>query len=590
MITIGIVGAGGDGVVSIGEILMKAAAREGYYGRMSMVYDAVIKGGGSAVLLALDSKKDVAAFSDLDILVCFNWEQYETFASDFKISAKTFVLSEKEIPDYVAASAGNLLELVDFGEIAAKEIGEKKVKNILVAGLLAEILGLSETSAKSVIRAKFGKKPEVLAKNLAAFARGGKIDLFRNGQKVDFNLKLPKITGPKPKIIITGNEAIALGAIRAGCGVYAGYPITPASEILKSMLVRLPELKGEAIQTEDEISALAVVLGASFAGVKAMTATSGPGFSLMAEMLGLGIQCEIPAVIVNVQRGGPCTGMPTKSEQSDLNHAVFGGHGDGPRVVIAPYDVKSCYRLAIEAFNISEYYQTPVIVLSDQILGQTVLATDDFTKEEFEIVERLKPAEEELKDYKRYLLTESGISPMAIPGTPGGVYQTRGLTHTEKGRPASASYEWQKKSHEKLSKKLRPLGEKSEAVKIFGDESTKIGIISWGSSAEAALAAREELKKIGYGAKVCVPELLSPFPEKSVKDFLESVDFLLVLEMNFSGQFFNLLKIHCHRSLPAKTILFAQPGGKMFDMKEIAAEIKKNMDEKSEFRTPWYNP
>ncbi len=386
MITIGIVGAGGDGVVSIGEILLKSAAAECYYGKMNKIYDAVIKGGGSAVRLSLDSEEIVSS-PELDLLVCLNWEQYGNFAADFEISAKTFILSEKDLPPEIA-NLSESRQIVPFGEIVKDKVGEKLAKNVLIAGLLSSILGLSADSAKSVISRKFSKKPEILEKNLKAFEIGREID-FNNQSEL---LELKTILSPRPKIIIHGNEAMVLAALRAGCKFYAGYPITPASEIMELMMNKLTEVKGVFIQSEDEIAALAMVIGSSFAGGKAMTATSGPGFSLMTEMLGLAIGCEMPVVIVNVQRGGPSTGMPTKSEQSDLNQAVYGGHGDGPRVVLAPYDLKSCFRLTIEAFNIAEHYQTPVIILSDQHLAQTVCSVDDFTKEEFNIIEMLDPS------------------------------------------------------------------------------------------------------------------------------------------------------------------------------------------------------
>ena len=217
-------------------------------------------------------------------------------------------------------------------------------------------------------------------------------------------------------MLLSGNQAICLGALHAGLNYYAGYPITPASDILEWLAGRLPRFGGAAIQTEDEIAALASVLGASFAGKKAMTATSGPGLSLMAELVGLAGMAEIPAVIVDAQRSGPSTGMPTKTEQSDLNHALYGGHGEAPRVVMAPTSVEDCFAVIVEAFNAAERFQVPVIMLSDQSLSHRLETVRRPDLAALEVVDRLRPDSELNGGYKRYEISEDGVSPMAVPG------------------------------------------------------------------------------------------------------------------------------------------------------------------------------
>lgn len=230
----------------------------------------------------------------------------------------------------------------------------------------------------------------------------------------------------KERDIGDGNEAVAYGALYAGCRFFAAYPITPASEVMEFISREIPKFDGVMVQAEDEIAAAGMCIGASFNGVKAMTATSGPGLSLMSEMLGLSSMAEIPLVIVNVQRVGPATGIPTKSEQSDLQQALYGTHGDANRVVIAPVDVEDCFDVTVEAFYIAEKYQIPVIILSDQFIGhrkETVRRIelgehDGFTKR----FERITPAKRKLENYRRYRFTETGISPMTRPGIKGEQY------------------------------------------------------------------------------------------------------------------------------------------------------------------------
>ena len=243
---------------------------------------------------------------------------------------------------------------------------------------------------------------------------------------------------PVKRIVMSGNEALSIGAISAGCRYYAGYPITPASDILEVMEKDLPKFGGAVVQTEDEISAIASVVGASYAGKKAMTATSGPGLALMVEIMGLAAMSEIPCVIVDAQRGGPSTGLPTKMEQSDLNLAVYGAHGEAPRIVLAPGDVEECLYYIIHAFNLSEKYQCPVIFLTDQSLAHRTqtFAWPDFKR--VPVINRLLPTPADLKEYKRFVMTESGVSPMALPGMEGGCYAATGLEHSERNLDVKA--------------------------------------------------------------------------------------------------------------------------------------------------------
>jgi 2-oxoglutarate ferredoxin oxidoreductase subunit alpha len=370
---------------------------------------------------------------------------------------------------------------------------------------------------------------------------------------------------------MSGNEASALGALHAGCRFFAGYPITPSTEILQFVDEWLPKMGGSVVQTEDELAAIGAVVGASFAGVKSMTATSGPGLSLMTEMLGLASMAEVPCVIVDVQRGGPSTGLPTKSEQSDLWQALFGSHGDAPRVVIAASDVEDCFHTTVEAFNIAEEFQVPVIVLTDQSIGQR-RETLDPTRLVHEVIDRAVPTAEELEDYKRYKDTPEGYSPMSVPGMKNGIYQTNGLEHDESGRPASMAL-----VHEKMNakryRKLKPIRDKYQRARRYGPAKADLGIVCWGSSKGAVKEAVLMAEARGEKVAAFIPEMIFPFPKRAFEEFLKSVRQVLVIEISFAAQFYKYLRTFT--TLPENTLIFKRSGGKNLTISEVDDQIRK---------------
>ncbi|HUU63432.1 MAG TPA: 2-oxoacid:acceptor oxidoreductase subunit alpha [Dehalococcoidia bacterium] len=559
-LTIGIVGAGGDGVVVLGSLLQRLAAWQGYFSQMPRYYGAQIRGGGSAVKLGLDGRCLSLPEDSLDILVCFNWEKYLEFEHELELKGESLVLFENN-----PSTEFNLPETsyqVDFSKRSHEVTGSTIDKNIVALGVLLRILALDEDQVKIAIDED--EELKLLKQNIPALEAGGQ--LF-----TDFSfpeLRLSPARDNSTKLIMHGNAAMARAAIRAGCRVFFGYPITPAAEIMNEMQLELSLGKGVFLQAEDEIASSGMALGASLTGAKAMTATSGPGFDLMTEMLGLATAAEIPLVIIDVQRCGPSTGIPSRSEQSDLNHAIYGGHGDAPRVVIAPYDMEGCYRLAIESINIAQQFQTPVILLSDQYLGQTFISTSDEFLRKYYPAESAKRATNTLDEYYRYRLTEDSISPMADVGSEGLAYQTTGLAHNEKGEP-SFDFETNQIMHLKRWSKLIPLCHRDELVKVLGKEESSRGVITWGSSAQVVL---ETVKDLGLQdtIKICIPELIHPLPER-VKGFIKSTEKMLVIEMNYSGQLHRYLRSQL--DLPKSTEIYARAGGQTFRRKELAGPI-----------------
>jgi 2-oxoglutarate ferredoxin oxidoreductase subunit alpha len=320
------------------------------------------------------------------------------------------------------------------------------------------------------------------------------------------------------------------------------------------------------------LSAIGAVIGGSFAGVKSMTATSGPGLALMTEMLGLAAMSEIPAVIIDVQRGGPSTGLPTKSEQSDLWQALWGSHGDAPRVVLAPADVEDCFHATVAAFNIAEEAQMPVIVLSDQFIAQRRETLSMLTLDH-QVIGRQVPSAGELRDYKRYRDTKSGISPMTWPGMKGGEYQTNGLEHDESGQPSSMHI-----VHEKMNakryRKLRPVRDKYSFFRQYGPDEADVGILCWGSAKGPVKEA--VLKANGRGEKVSafVPQLLYPFPFHEFQKYLRGVKDIIIVELSYSAQFYKYLRTFLE--LPdGHTFLFKRSGGKNLTVSEVEERLAK---------------
>ena len=563
-LTIGIAGAGGDGVVVLGSLLQRLAASQGYFSQMPRYYGPQIRGGASGVKLSLDTTRASVPADIADIMVCFNWEQYAELEQELPLGRDSVLFYDSAPPKDGIVLPENSFQ-VAFSETSKELTGKTAAKNMVALGLLERILDLPESPSKGA--AIEDEASALLERNGLALTAGRRLL-----PEFPFSeLRLSPPLDAQAKVVLHGNSAVVQGAIRVGCRAFFGYPITPASEIMEEMQERLNQGHGVFLQAEDEIAAVGMALGASLTGAKSMTATTGPGIDLMTEMIGLASGAEIPVVIVDVQRCGPATGIPSKLEQSDINHAIYGGHGDAPRVVLAAYNLEGCYRLLIESFNISEHYQTPVILLSDQRLGQTTVATSsDLLEADYAIVERKRPGREHQEQYRRYAMTDDYISPMAIAGDEGTVYQFSGLAHNEKGRP-SFDFATNQRMHEKRWQKLMPLRDRDELVKVFGNEGSGRGIVAYGSSAQFVLETVEDLG-LQDEVKVCIPELIHPLPRKLTR-FVDSSEKLLVVEMSYSAQFYHYLRSQI--DLPSDSEVYARAGGMAFSRKELSGPVTK---------------
>jgi 2-oxoglutarate ferredoxin oxidoreductase subunit alpha len=559
----------------MGNLIAQAAAREGLRVVQTEAYGPQIRGGETSCTVRVAAREIFAQGDTVDVLVVFGWQDFARFKGEIAAAADAVILyeaaDETEFEKLDLPLKDNARWLpVPFQQLARDSAGTTSAKNVVTLGIIAELFGLPVESLRKGVNHRFGRKKATVAEANARAFQGG-VD-FAGGVTEDVSHKRLSYEPGPARLLMSGNEAVAVGALHAGCRFFAGYPITPSSEVLHFLSEWLPRAGGAVVQTEDELAAVGAIIGASFAGVKSMTATSGPGLSLMVEMIGLASMAEVPTVIVNVQRGGPSTGNPTKSEQSDLLQALYGTHGDAPKVVLACSDVEDCFHTTVDAFNISEEFQVPVIVLSDQAVGQRKETISAETLHH-EVRDRVKPTEAELDGYQRYKITDDGVSPMAVPGMKGGMYQTNGLEHDTGGRP-SAMFLTHEKMNKKRYRKLWGIRDRYHFFRRYGSEKAKVGILCWGSSKgpvkEAVLAANAR----GEAVAAFVPQVMYPFPKHEFQQFLASVDELLIVELSYTAQFYKYLRTFL--TLPeGRTHVFKRSGGKDLAVAEVAREIDR---------------
>jgi len=442
-------------------------------------------------------------------------------------------------------------------------------KNTVVLGLLSGWFDIVREGVMRGMRKKLAKKGQsVLEANERAFQEG--ID-YAAAHPLRTPRRMEKPVRGGKKLLTDGNDICAAAAVFAGCEFFGGYPITPSTEVMQFLTREIWKYGGAVLQAEDEIAGIGAAVGASFAGKKSMTATSGPGMSLKTEMIGLATIAELPLVIVNVQRGGPSTGMPTKSEQADLYQAIFSAHGDAPRPVLAPTSVSDTFDVTVAAFNIAEQYQTPVIVLSDQEIAQRKEVIDPIDTSRFQRVERLRPSPADLESYARFRITESGISPISHPGLKGGNYLAAGIEHNEQGDPTARGSIHQQMT-DKRFRKLLPLRERKDLFHLEGDESAPLALLSWGSTAGVCREALRLARAEGLQVKLLVPWLLYPIAEDVYRRFFASVKAGVVVEQSQQGQLYRILRMEL--DLPPGLHSFCRTGANPFRPAEVVAALR----------------
>jgi 2-oxoglutarate ferredoxin oxidoreductase subunit alpha len=497
-----------------------------------------------------------------DALVAVDWQNIHRFADEVPLDRSSLMVGDPEqgaAPEVFAKTGARAVEL-PMKKIAKGIPGSWP--NMIALGYASQLLGIPADKVKAVVTRSLKKGAEQLPASLSA------VDAGRAAAAVEgdaFALAAPAAARAR-RWLITGNQAAGYGAIRGGVRFVAAYPITPATELLEYMAPALPQVGGVLVQAEDELASINMIVGASYGGVPALTATAGPGLALMTEALGLAVAAEVPIVVVDVMRGGPSTGIPAKSEQSDVSIALWGLHGDAPRIVVAPNSIADCLTATQWAVHLAEALQAPAIVLSDQFFGQARAVTDRPPDSGLVGARLTAPAGAE--GYKRYAVTDSGVSPMAIPGTPGLAYTADGLEHSERGIPSSGAAD----HRTQLAKRERKLvGHDYGAQWADVEGEGEIAVVTFGSCTGAAREAIARARADGVNARLVSMRLLAPARPKLLAAALEGVDRVLVVEQNHGGQFLRYLRAEF--DLPRTVASYRHPGPLPIRPEEVHRQI-----------------
>ncbi len=562
-LSIALTGSGGSGVMTTGSMLLEISARAGWYGFMARSAGPQIRGGEAAALIRISSEP-IESFDDsFDLVLAIDPASMGRFVAEIPLRSDSIIISDAEGGRRGSSLPETSARIVDLPMKTLAKNTKGGRPNMIALGALAKVIGLSEDSIFPVLeRMLKAKGPDALEASWSCVQSG-----FSSASDLNGLEGLAVSADSKgERWSITGNEAAGLGAIRGGIRFVAAYPITPATELLEWLAAALPKVGGVLVQAEDELASINQVIGASFGGTPALTATSGPGLALMTESIGLAVCSEVPAVVLDVMRCGPSTGIATKSEQSDLNIALHGLHGDAPHLVLAPTSVTDCVFATQWAVHLAESLQTAVIVLSDQSLGQTRAIVDRPADIAF-LSQRKVP--ERFEDvYQRYAVGESGVSPMAIPGQPGGQYTADGLEHNQAGAPSSLPGDHFSQL-EKRQRKIDDFDYGQHWADLEGSGET--AVITWGSSTGPVKEALSRLHKQGKNIRLIALRLLSPERPLEMKAVLDGVKRLLVVEQSHSRQFHRYLR--AAYDLNAEVKVFNRPGPLPFRPNEIIEQL-----------------
>ena len=540
-------GEAGDGVFAVSDMLALMFARAGLEVLTTQTYSSRIRGGHINASVRVAERELFSQGDELDLLIALDLETVELHRRAVRHGGIIlYDNSQGEIDLGDLEQRQITVFPIPARKIAREKLNAPIMKNIVMTGaaLTTVNFDLDFAILGGLIRERFLRKGEkVVGKNMEAAAAGQ--EQIQGANKL-INYRLEKRERPR-KMLLQGSDAVAFGALVAGCRFMASYPITPASDVMEYLVTKFPKYNGVMVQAEDELSAINMAIGAAFSGARSITASSGPGIALMVEALGLAAVTEIPLVLVDVQRCGPSTGMPTRMEQADLNLLIYGAHGEIPRIVIAPSDIEECFYQTVRAFNLAEKYQCPVIVATDQYLSQSQRTTQPFDLSKVTIDRGWLLTDDELErlngPFKRYLITDRGISPRTIPSQERGIFKTTGVEHVETGN-ATENPDARARMMKKRFLKLDTFRQEDMLPpKIFGNPEGDITIVGWGSTKGVILEVMQRFKH-EEGIDLKLMQLLDiwPFPDQAVADVLRTSRQVVVVENNFTGQMANLIR------------------------------------------------
>ena len=561
-------GEAGQGVQSVGHVLAKVLARGGYHVFADQDYESRVRGGHSFFRVRAGEAETRAISELVDMLVALDKESIDLHQKE--MSDQGIIIFDADKAKNIEANSSFLA--VPLERLAQESAKNKLMMNTVALGAALGVTGYDKQILSNVISEYFSAG-DVGKANVAAAAAG--YDYVKTNFKRDFSYKLTTL-GDGKRLLLSGNEALALGALAAGCKFMAAYPMTPTTPIMEYLASKAKDFDIAVVQPEDEIAAVNMVIGASFAGVRSMTATSGGGFCLMVEGLGLAGMTETPIVVVLGQRAGPAIGLPTRTEQGDLEFAIHAAHGEFPRAVLAPASVEDAFWLTIKAFNLAEKYQTPVILITDQYLASSYATVERFDLSKVTIDRGLLLSKEELiklGEYKRYKITESGISPRAIPLEGGALVVTDSDEHNEEGHLIEDA-KTRTAMMLKRMRKMEGLIKEIARPRVYGATQPDITLLGWGSTYSAIKEAVDLAMNDGLAVNLVHFNEIWPFPAEATARALQGAKKIIAVENNATAQLAHLLRAETGYLVAGKILKF---DGRPFSPAHILKQLKQEV-------------
>lgn len=566
-------GEAGDGILNAGlQMFAKTCLRGGLQVFATAEYPSLIRGGHNNLDVCVSDDDIFSHTREVNLLVAMNKETIDKHKH--KLSDHAGIIYDG---DYTKITPGDFEKPVRLYTVPlfkiANEHGGKIMRNTVALGATMALVDFDMGIFNGVIESNFGTKKgaAIVEANIKAGKAG--YDYIKNNFPGDFKFRLEK-RERQNNLFLSGNEAITAGMVKAGCKFYAAYPMTPASSILSNMASLERSYNIVVKHTEDEIAAVNMTIGASYAGVRAACGTSGGGFALMTEGLGLAAQTETPIVVIEAQRPGPGTGMATHSSQGDLRFMLHASTDEFPRVVIAPGDVDECFYLTAEAFNIAEKYQMPVIILTDKFLGESYWTTAEFDTKNVKIDRGLLLSDEEAEktaNYRRYKVTESGISPRAVPGQKNGAHVASSYEHDEEGYEREEE-EIRVAMHNKRFRKFANLAKELPDPELYGPDTADVTIIAWGSTKGPIREAMKLLNRDGISTNYLQIVFMSPFPAKRAAEAINNASRTVLIENNKTAQLGGVIKEQTGLDVDHRILKY---DGRPFSPEDIAAGVKE---------------
>jgi 2-oxoglutarate ferredoxin oxidoreductase subunit alpha len=556
-------GEAGQGVQSTGLLLIKALARRGYHVFADQDYESRVRGGYNFFRVRASSRPVGAIANPVDVLIAFNKESIDLHRQEMT-QGGVIIYDGEKIND---VTGSNLISLPSE-RLAMATAGDRIMANTVALGGALGLIDYDLKLMANLLGEFFGG--ESGEKNIKAAEAG--YQYIRENSATGFKTRLANPDGVK-RMVVSGNDAMALGAIAAGCKFMAAYPMTPVTSIMEYLASKAKEFNIVVVPAEDEIAAINMVVGASYTGVRAMTATSGGGFCLMTEGLGLAGMTETPIVVIEGQRAGPAIGLPTRTEQSDLEFIIHAAHGEFPRAVLAPATIEDCFWLTIKAFNLAEKYQLPVLIITDHHLASSYGTVDRFDLSKVTIDRGLFYSAKGSEEYKRHTITETGISPRAFPGKEGTLVVTDTDEHDEAGHPVEDGVIRTRMMQKRL-RKLDGLKQEINPPQYYGHEKPGTLLIGWGSTFGAIKEAVDILSKEQFNAACLHLNELFPFPTEAVSIAISEALHCYVVENNATGQLARLIRTET--GLPVSSNILKYDG-RPFTPTEIVQAVRKEV-------------